>query len=415
MYRDHGTLTLEGPGGSRFEHLYIVDQQRGRFEIGRRTGGVPRLVVFGDSVSWGYGVRDWADIWPELLVRDLARETNTTHQLALVAAPGRNMGEHYAEMRQLKNDLRPDVLIYQWYVNDLEVVSNRPDAERAWHRWPWHQAMRSHSYLYVFLDNRLSMFLPPPTRSYRDYILQDFYPGSVEWSEFERYFHSFAVHAKEIAPRRLMVLYPQVPFSGKYPLQPIHDRMQALAGPHRLSIPPAGWLRVAGALQPREDAVWRQVVHVPGGTNGPVVETRPYYFGDGALEVLVKLSVTPAATPEIGMLEAFDDVTNQLLDQRPLAVDPGTRGWQDALVRLDLRGTNGNPTRFRITLARAPDVSIASIDLPVDYGMTVVDLTEALNTFDTHASIFDAHPNERAHRVVAEQILRALGQPGIGP
>ena len=415
MYRDRGTRTLEGPGGERFEHLYIIDQQRGRFEIGRRTQGVPRLVVFGDSVSWGYGVREWSDIWPELLVRDLARQSNTTHQLALVAAPGRNMGEHYAEMQRLKPDLHPDVLIYQWYANDLEVASIRPDAERPWHRWPWHVPLRAHSYLYFFLDNRLSMFLPPPTRSYRDYILQDFHPASVEWAEFERLFHSFAVHAKEIAPRRLLMLYPQVPFSGDYPLQPIHDRMRTLAGPHKLAIAPSNWIRLAGELQPREGAVWRQVVHVPAGMTGPVVETRPYYFGDGPLELVVSLSGIVTTTPEIGLLEAFDAVTNQLLDQRPLTLDPGKSGWQDAPVMLELRGTDGNMTRLRITLSQSPEVAIASIDVPVDYGMTVVDLTDALNTFDTHASIFDAHPNERAHRVIADQVLRALGRADSEP
>ena len=42
------------------------------------------------------------------------------------------------------------------------------------------------------------------------------------------------------------------------------------------------------------------------------------------------------------------------------------------------------------------------------YQDAIGDLTEALNTFDTHASSFDAHPNEAAHRVIAEQIYRAL-------
>lgn len=39
------------------------------------------------------------------------------------------------------------------------------------------------------------------------------------------------------------------------------------------------------------------------------------------------------------------------------------------------------------------DLSLASIDVPVDYRFTVVDVIEPLNAFDTHASIFDAHPN----------------------
>jgi len=184
--------------------------------------------------------------------------------------------------------------------------------------------------------------------------------------------------------------------------------MRALAAPHQMSIAPSTWIRMAGVLQPREDAVWRQVVQVPAGTTGPVVETRPYYFGDGPLELFVRLHATAGATLDIGVLEAFDAVTNQLLDQRPLVLARGQTGWQDAQVRLNLRGTNGNLTRLRIALAQPPDVAIASIDVPVDYGLEVVDLTDALNTFDTHASIFDAHPNARAHRAIAEQVLGAL-------
>ena len=56
------------------------------------------------------------------------------------------------------------------------------------------------------------------------------------------------------------------------------------------------------------------------------------------------------------------------------------------------------------TLARS------SIDIPVDYGFTVVDVTEPLSTFNTHASMFDAHPNERAH-AVWRKVLAALERP----
>jgi hypothetical protein len=53
-------------------------------------------------------------------------------------------------------------------------------------------------------------------------------------------------------------------------------------------------------------------------------------------------------------------------------------------------------------------VDLASIDLGVNYGFEVVDLTETMNAFDTHVSIFDAHPNRRAHRVIAERLFEEL-------
>src|SRR6185312_6411885 len=103
--------------------------------------------------------------------------------------------------------------------------------------------------------------IPPPDRSYADYILQDFGPGSAEWTEFERYFHAFAMEARALAPRRLMLLYPQVPYRDRYPLQPVHDRMKAMAAPHLLSIPPVAWVRAGGTLQPDANAPWHQTLH----------------------------------------------------------------------------------------------------------------------------------------------------------
>jgi hypothetical protein len=38
----------------------------------------------------------------------------------------------------------------------------------------------------------------------------------------------------------------------------------------------------------------------------------------------------------------------------------------------------------------------------------MVDLTSDLNTFNTHTSIFDAHPNESAHKLIAERVFQAL-------
>jgi hypothetical protein len=43
--------------------------------------------------------------------------------------------------------------------------------------------------------------------------------------------------------------------------------------------------------------------------------------------------------------------------------------------------------------------------VPVTYpGLYVLDLSDRMNTFDTHVSVFDAHPNERAHQVMAEEL-----------
>ena len=252
-------------------------------------------------------------------------------------------------------------------------------------------------------------WLPQPDRSYTDYMLQDFMPGSYEWAEFERAFHSFATYAREIAPTRVMVLYPQVPFRGPYPMQAIHDRMRTLAGPHQLAIPPAGWVIQAGTMEPRPDAAWKQVVRVPAGAAGAIMETHDFYVSEGVLDVAVRLMCdSPSSAPAVLTMEAVDQETNQVVGRGTAAVDVQARGWQQLPVKIDVRGTNGHTVRFRLVSPGALALSLASIDIPVDYGFTVVDPTEPLNGFNAHASMFDAHPNERAHAVMAQEVLAAL-------
>lgn len=330
--------------------------------------------------------------------------------MAVLARPGRNMAEHLAALEGWGTRVQPDVLIYQWYVNDIElVIEHRPRNQRAWQQWSQHDQMRKSSYLYYFLDRLASLWLPPPERSYVDYILQDFKPGSLEWTEFERVFHSFATRAREIAPTRLMVLYPQVPYRGAYPLLPVHDRMRSLAGPHQLAIPPAAWVRLAGTIEPRSDAAWHQVVRVPADVIGPVVETRDYYVSEGALDVGLRLICDgPSNVPAAVALEIVDNVTNQIVGRGDAAVDVQAGGWQQLPLRIDVRGAQGHSVRFRLVSPGALGLSLASIDIPVDYGFTVVDLTEPLNSFNTHTSMFDPHPNERAHAVMAQEVLAVL-------
>ena len=408
IYRDQGRATLGGPGGHSFQHLYIKNQERGRFDTGPRRPGVRRLMVVGDSISWGLGVRDWSAIWTERLAQALEQKGGPV-EMAVLAEPGRDMWEHMAVVQEWGSRVQPDVLIYQWYVNDIEVVEHRPRFHRAWQRWSQHEQARNSSYLYFFLDHMAASWLPQPERSYTEYMLQDFGPGTYAWAEFERAFHSFATRAREAAPTRLMVLYPQVPFRGAYPLQPIHDRMRTLAGPHQLSIPPAGLVPAAGTIEPQPDAAWKQVVRVQAGAAGPVIETRDYYMSEGVLDVAVRLTCdSPSSGPAILTLEAVDNVTNQIVGRGWSDVDVKARGWQQLSMRIDVRGTNGHSVRFRLVSPGALALSLASIDIPVDYGFTVVDITEPLNTFNTHASMFDAHPNEQAHAVIAQEVLAAL-------
>jgi hypothetical protein len=410
LYRDGGARTLGGPGSRPFDHLTTGrDQLRGRRDVGPRRDGLPRLMILGDSITYGQGVHDWRDTWPEVLVTSLEREGHP-YEAAVFADPGRDIPKHLQEVQRWGPVVKPDVLIYQWYVNDIEIVQRRPDRVRAWQRWPTHPWLRRNSYLYYFLDNRASELLPQPDRTYVDYILQDFKPGTVEWSEFERYFHAFSIAAASVAKRRILMLYPQVPYRDAYPLQPLNDLMKTLAGPHTLTIPPMAWLRAAGQLESDAGAPWELVMRSAAGASGPIVETQEYVVAAGSLPLQVVVSAPDLAdaSAPIATLQLVDAASGSVVATHEVIAQGGLRGFQTITVPFTVGDGDARRVRFRVLTTGRAAWSLASMGIGVSYGYDVLDLTVTLNRFNTHASLFDAHPNEAAHRVIAEEVRRLL-------
>ena len=407
IYRDAGKATLGGPGGRDFDHQTVDGVRRGRLDTGPKTPGMPRVMVVGDSITYGLGVRDWRSTWPELLAESLER-AGRPHQFAVLAVPGNDMPQLLDTMRGWVGQVQPDVLIYQWYVNDIEAMSHRPNLEQPWQRLPWHRALQSSSYLYYVLDHRLAQLLTRPHRSYVTYLRNDFKPGSLEWTEFEREFHEFAVLAQR-APRRILMLYPQVPFRDEYPLQIVHDRMRTLAGRHELEIPPIAWTRMGGTLVGLEASRWGQAVQGRADAGVLTVQTSDYVFAPGPLEVILTTAGAPRDQP-LGVVDVVDIANNTVVTSAPVQVGEGEEAAKHR-VRLTLPGDRVRRLVIRLTASRPGRWALTDISLPLDYGFQVVDLTQTLNTFDTHASTFDAHPNERAHQAMADAAFAALTSP----
>ena len=88
------------------------------------------------------------------------------------------------------------------------------------------------------------------------------------------------------------------------------------------------------------------------------------------------------------------------------AADWGRPGeWRTVTLDIDLDNQITTDVAWHVRVPRGVHLSVDSISLPIVYPhLEVLDLRDRLNTFDTHASVFDSHPNEHAHREIAAAV-----------
>jgi hypothetical protein len=207
-----------------------------------------------------------------------------------LAAPGREIDGHIEQLVDWREEIDPDVIIYQWYINDMELdKSERPAAERRlWRGLFFHGLMMRISYLWFFLDYHVDLLLPQPSVSYDDYIREHYAEGTPGWQRFEAVFQAWAVEAKGVTPRVMVVLYPHFKDAHRAEFANIHaavsriareqgiavvdlaDRFDGLGPLERFATPfdqhpsAVAHERIAEALDTGVRALWPELVDLEG-------------------------------------------------------------------------------------------------------------------------------------------------------
>ncbi len=238
-------------------HYYRLNHfgSRGPEASGPKEPGRFRILVQGDSVTFGQGIQDAKDTYLSVLLNALNQEAPGRFEMAVLAQPGREIDGHLEQLELHGQEIGPDVIIYQWYPNDMELDKRqRPKVRgRFWTRWfldPW---LEAHSYAWWFLDDRLTTLLPTAPTSYTTYMNASFAPGTPKWKRFVMVFHRWSAQATSLSPRVLMVLYPhpEGPMGRRYVFRDIHDRVMQLAA--------ASGIQTIDVLQTMDDVTdWNQ-------------------------------------------------------------------------------------------------------------------------------------------------------------
>jgi uncharacterized protein YeaO (DUF488 family) len=151
-------------------------------------------------------VKDEGLLYPSLLGQRL-RSIDPGVEVAVLARPGREIDGHLAQLHKWGKEIAADLIIYEWYINDLEIdKSDRPGRDRGWRRFVFPGFVTQRSYLWYFLDYRIGTLLP--VTRYEDYMRAHFHRDSEGWRAFAEQFHAWAAEAKQLTPNVLVALYP---------------------------------------------------------------------------------------------------------------------------------------------------------------------------------------------------------------
>ncbi|MEP7116386.1 MAG: hypothetical protein ABI880_02320 [Acidobacteriota bacterium] len=404
VFRDGGRTTLGGPGGREFEYTYSDGKSlRGPLATGAKAPGVTRLMVMGDSITWGQGVRDWEQTYPACLLRAL-NAGGPRYDMAVYAYPGKEIDNHLVTIAKSIAEVSPDIVVYQWFSNDVEISKDgRPRNRRAWRSWRLHDSLRAWSYLYFILDFSLDRALPGSERSYAQYLDQDFGPGTPGWTTFARTFHDWAAHATGYANRTIVMLYPVVPLTQVVDLR---HRMAALAaGGQVLSVLPSELAHEIG------DLIGSEAVSAKAGAGPGALATTPrraFAHGDYTASFQVRLDA--AAVGPVARVRAV--ANNGQTTLASLDVDaaafPVVGAWHTVALPLAITDRVVEGVTLVVDFLGQGALSVGHIDVPVTYGIEVLDLATPLEHVNTAASLFDAHPNAATHAIMCDALAALI-------
>lgn len=402
VYRDGGRRTLGGPGGREFEYTYLdpAKELRGPAASGPKAPGVTRLMVMGDSITWGQGVTAWTDTYPAKLLATLNAQ-GPRYDMAVFARPGKEIDGHLATIAAAIGDVQPDIVVYQWYNNDVELSKGaRPVGQRAWRNWGGHDTLKRWSYLYFALDFAFDVYLPQRGRSYVQYLEEDYAEGTPGWRAFAQTFHTWATYATGYAARTIVMLYPPVP---KTALTDMRRRVTALAEGQTLAVAPAQMTHAIGTLEPAGDGALSA-----SGVTGELARTPGVRLAHGAYTATLQLRLdrsAPGTMARVSVTRGADAQEVAALDVAAAALTQGS--WTTVRVPFTLDGAVSSDVSLHVQLTGG-GLSVGRVELPVRYGIEVIDLQPLFGDMTTGASLFDAHPNAAAHAVMAQVLAERI-------
>lgn len=427
FYHDGGRTTSLGPGGRAF--IYTVNKpappatpqyriREPRIDNPQKKDKKKRILVLGDSITFGQGVKNWTDVYTARLLRMLNADKDA-YAMDVHAQCGWEIDTHFRNLKKWAKVIHPDIIIYQWYTNDMELDKTNAPYFKAmpWQRLPCHLYLKQHSYLWYFLDDRLSKIIPTGMASYPQYLLTEYAPGTYNWMLFDIYLNAFAHEAGKWADRVIIMLYPALPYNGlhgrEYVLKRLHENVQSTVLSNTIHLPAMAMAHTVGTDMEDKSSTYGKIRKAEKGrtkngalTFGPYLGLEEGQYVASFVEKFDRIDKGEIVTNFISANNGRD-----ILEQMTVTDKQARSGWQHFDIPFQVEKKTEQHIEFQVKYRGNADVMIDKILVrtpPLHTAVEFLDLYPVLQDKKTWTSIFDAHPNKETHAIMARELYKLV-------
>ena len=181
-----------------------------------KPAGVTRILLVGDSLTFGFGVPK-EDIFAKIIERKLNETGTGTYEVINGGVGNYNTEQELAFFTTEGIKYHPDLVILGWYINDAEPTQKYPETFLA-----------QYSIAYVFVESMFNRFraLTESDRNYDDYYRALYSPEG--WAAYQKKLVAFNNAVIKSGARLSVVLLPELHVLSPYPFADIHANVASL-------------------------------------------------------------------------------------------------------------------------------------------------------------------------------------------
>jgi lysophospholipase L1-like esterase len=197
-----------------------------------KAPGTFRIIVLGDSVTFGEGVK-WEDTYTYRLQDRLHKEVSPTIEVLNFGVSSWSTTDEIAYLEQQGQAFQPDVVLLAYFLNDANYAGGLDLWEEF--RASYEAAVLRHSYLFSYVYARIGQQVYG--RRYVEHTLQDALSHTAEWERSMHLLHKGSVIANRIGAQYGVIIFPfMYRLDDSYPFVVIHDMIKQVCQEHDIPV-----------------------------------------------------------------------------------------------------------------------------------------------------------------------------------